>query len=158
MDMIARFRKVNCTWSSLGKIFCSSQYSPFIFGIVVFVIRDMAKGTKSTRSTLSINRPVSIVAMVPAKISRYNGSNTSCRIRFIGRMDAESDTFPRAMPVKSKYQSVHGVTISIINPIHRAGTSLKNRKPRTNASRGLNMKLMLALTLANLQFLKDLFS
>lgn len=96
-----------------------------------------------------------MLAMVPAKINRYNGSNASCRIRFIGKMDAESDTLPRAIPVKRRYQSVQGVTISMIKPIHKAGVSLKNRNPRAKASRGLNMKLMLPLTPANFQFLKE---
>jgi len=54
----------------------------------------MIKGKKSTRSALSSNRPVSIVAMVPAKISRYTGSSSNWRIRFMGRMDAESQRFP----------------------------------------------------------------
>jgi hypothetical protein len=73
----------------------------------------------------------------------------------MGRMDAERGTLPHAMPVKTKYQSVQGVTISIIKPIHKAGTSLKNKNPSTKASSGLNMKFILPLTLANLQFLKE---
>lgn len=158
MDMIARFRKENCTWSSLGKTFCSSQYSPFNFGTIAFDTSDIKKGMNSTRSTLSISRTGSIVAMVPANTSRYNGSNSNCSIRFMGRMDAERGTLPRAMPVKSRYQSVQGVTISMIKPIQRAGTSLRNTKPRTNAIKGLNIKLILALTLANFQFLKEFLS
>ena len=79
-------------------------------------------------------------------------------MRFIGRIDAESGTLPRAIPVKSKYQSVHGVTMSMIKPIHKVGVSFKKKKPRTKANRGLNMKLILALTLANFQFLKEFFN
>ncbi|GJF81702.1 hypothetical protein SA19252_26650 [Staphylococcus argenteus] len=59
--------------------------------------------------------------MLPANNSRYIGKSTTCRIKLIGRIDVERDTFPFAMPVNARYQSVQGVTISIIKPIHKAG-------------------------------------
>jgi len=136
----------------------SSQYSPLIFGTVIFEIRERENGIKSTRSTLSISKEESIVAIVPANINRYIGNNINCRIRFIGRIDAERGTFPRAIPVKSKYQSVQGVTMSMIKPIHKEGVSFKKKKPRIKANSGLNMKLILALTLVNFQFLKEFFN
>ena len=55
----------------------SSQYSPLIFGTVIFEIRESEKGMKSTRTTLSISKEESIVAIVPAKINRYIGSNSN---------------------------------------------------------------------------------
>jgi hypothetical protein len=158
MEMIARFKNRNCTCSSFGNTFFSSQYSPFSLGTTVFETREKIKGMNRTRITLFISRAWSIVAIDPAKSKRYSGNNNSWRIRFIGRMDADRGTLPRAIPVKSKYQSVQGVTMSIIKPIHNAGVSLKNKNPRENARIGLNMKLMPALMPANLQFLKEFLS
>ena len=58
--------------------------------------------------------------MLPANNSRYIGKSTTWD-QMIGRIDVERDTFPFAMPVNARYQSVQGVTISIIKPIHKAG-------------------------------------
>lgn len=62
-----------------------------------------------------------IVSIVPANSSKYTGKSMTCSIKLIGKTDVESDTFPFAMPVNARYQSVQGVTISIIKPIHKAG-------------------------------------
>jgi len=61
------------------------------------------------------------------------------------------------MPVKIRYQSVHGVTISIINPIQRAGWSERNTAPNPHTKIGVHMKLMLRLVPANLKFEKPDF-
>jgi len=50
-------------------------------------------------------------------MNTYTGSNTNCSTKLRGRIDAPRATFPLAIPVKIRYQSVQGVTISIINPI-----------------------------------------
>ena len=55
----------------------SSQYSPLNFGTDIFEIRESEKGMKSTRITLSRSTEESIVAIVPAKINRYMGSNSN---------------------------------------------------------------------------------
>jgi len=56
-----------------------------------------------------------------ANSSKYTGNNTTCRIKLIGKTDVERAIFPLAIPVNARYQSVQGVTISIIKPIHKAG-------------------------------------
>ena len=49
------------------------------------------------------------------------GRSSICKIKFTGKIAVESATLPFAISVKIKYQSVHGVTINIINPTQSAG-------------------------------------
>src|SRR5699024_12090272 len=64
-----------------------------------------------------------IDSIVPANISKYTGKSTTCKIKLIGKTDVERDTFPFAIPVKARYQSVQGVTISMIKPRSEEHTS-----------------------------------
>src|SRR5699024_9569798 len=77
-----------------------------------------------------------IDSIVPANISKYTGKSTTCKIKLIGKTDVERDTFPFAIPVKARYQSVQGVTISMIKPIHTEGQSDKTTEHKRKANQG----------------------
>src|SRR5690625_4406593 len=81
----------------------------------------------------------------------------TCKIRFRGKIAVDNATFPFAIPVKIKYQSVHGVTISIINPIYIAGLSPKNNNAKSHTKMGVQIKLMITEVYVNLMFLKAFF-
>ena len=78
---------------------------------------------------------------------------STCRIRFIGNTEAPKGTFPLAIEVKTKYQSVQGVTISMMNPIQSAGWFDRKTAPSPQASGGVHIKLMSVLAPRNLMFL-----
>ena len=59
--------------------------------------------------------------------------------------------------MKIKYQSVQGVTISIINPINIAGLLPKNTNERSHAKIGVQTKFMITEVYVNLMFLKAFF-
>lgn len=110
------------------------------------------KVTINTINILSISVDRGIVSMLPANRSRYIGKSTTCRIKLIGRTEVERDTFPFAMPVNARCQSVQGVTISIMKPIHKAGSSDKKIAPNLQANTDLHIKLMIVLDSRNLIF------
>jgi hypothetical protein len=85
---------------------------------------------------------------------RQIGSNMTCKIKFRGRIAVDKATFPFAMPVKIRYQSVHGVTISIINPIYSDGLSPKNTIASSHARMGVQTKFMRIEVYVNFMFLK----
>lgn len=116
------------------------------------------KGKISTINILSMSVGRGMVSMLPANNSRYIGKSTTCRIKLIGRIDVERDTFPFAMPVNARYQSVQGVTISIIKPIHKAGWSDKKIAPNPQANTGVHIKLMIVLEPRNLIFKNAFFN
>ena len=71
------------------------------------------------------------------------GRSSTCKIKFTGKIAVESATLPFAISVKIKYQSVHGVTINIINP-----KVLDDRKEivlLTPSSKGVHKKLIVRL-------------
>jgi len=70
---------------------------------------------------LSRSVGIGISSIVPVKNNKYTGKRMTYKMRLIGKMDVERGTLPFAIAVKARYQSVHGVTISIIKPIHKAG-------------------------------------
>jgi hypothetical protein len=76
---------------------------------------------------------------VPMNSSKYAGSKRICKIRFKGRIEAPSGTLPFAAPVKIKYQSVHGVTSSIINPICKSLCPSRNIFDRAHAKRDVEI-------------------
>src|SRR5699024_12496290 len=82
---------------------------------------ESVKGINNTISILSISIDIGIVSIVPANSNKYIGRNTTCTIKLIGKTDVERDTFPFAMPVNGRYESVQGVTMSPMKPSHRAG-------------------------------------
>ena len=73
----------------------------------------------------------------------------------MGKIEVESGTFPFAIDVKIKYQSVHGVTRSNMKPSHNAGWSDKNIAPNPHAKRGVQTKLIMTDVLKNLTFFKE---
>ena len=77
------------------------------------------------------------------------GRSSTCKIKFTGKIAVESATLPFAISVKIKYQSVHGVTINIINPTQSAGRSERNSAPNPQASKGVHKKLIVRLVPAN---------
>lgn len=95
--------------------------------------------------------------LVEKKIIRYIGSNTIWSIKFIGSIEKLKFKFPFAIFVNTKYQSVHGVSISIKNPIKISIFPFKNRTPRKYPRRGVQIKLIIRLADVNLTFLKLFF-
>ena len=95
--------------------------------------------------------------LVEKKIIRYIGSNTIWSIKFIGSIEKLKFTFPFAIFVNTKYQSVHGVSISIKNPIKISIFPFKNRTPRKYPRSGVQIKLIIRLADVNLTFLKLFF-
>lgn len=81
--------------------------------------------------------------------------STICKIRFMGNIERFSSTFPLLNAVKTKYQSVHGVTSSIIRPRRTSTESGKNITPNKNAMIGVTTKLIERETRAYRVFLKD---
>ena len=80
-----------------------------------------------------------------------------CRIRFIGSIDRLKFRSPFAILVNTKYQSVHGVNISMKNPMNMSIFPFKNRFPRKYPNNGVQMKLIIRLVDVNLMFLKLFF-
>lgn len=95
--------------------------------------------------------------LVEKKIIRYIGSNTIWSIKFIGSIEKLKFKFPFAIFVNTKYQSVHGVSISIKNPIKISIFPFKNRTPRKYPRSGVQIKLIIRLADVNLTFLKLFF-
>ena len=95
--------------------------------------------------------------LVEKKIIRYIGSNTIWSIKFIGSIEKLKFKFPFAIFVNTKYQSVHGVSISIKNPIRISIFPFKNRTPRKYPRSGVQIKLIIRLVDVNLTFLKLFF-
>lgn len=95
--------------------------------------------------------------LVEKKIIRYIGSNTIWSIKFIGSIEKLKFKFPFAIFVNTKYQSVHGVSISIKNPIKISIFPFKNRAPRKYPRIGVQIKLIIRLVDVNLTFLKLFF-
>lgn len=95
--------------------------------------------------------------LVEKKIIRYIGSNTTWSIKFIGSIEKLKFKFPFAIFVNTKYQSVHGVSISIKNPIKISIFPFKNRAPRKYPRSGVQIKLIIRLADVNLTFLKLFF-
>ena len=91
-------------------------------------------------------------------MKRYIGINTIWRIRLIGRIDKLKDKSPLASFVKIRYQSVHGVNISMKNPIRTSTFPFKNIDPRKYPKSGVHTKLIIMLVKLNLTFLKLFFS
>src|SRR5699024_5307217 len=78
----------------------------------------------------------------------------TCKIKLIGKTDVERDTFPFAIPVNVRYQSVQGVTISMIKPINKEGKSDKKTELKPQANIGAQIKLMIVLNHRNVIFKK----
>ena len=70
----------------------------------------------------------------------YSGRRTIWSTRLIGRMVLLSSTLPLAIPVKTRNQSVQGVTKSIIRPVLASMESGKKTRASTNANSGVQMK------------------
>ena len=87
-------------------------------------------------------------------IIRYIGNNIICSTRFIGKIDKLRVMSPFAILVKTKYQSVHGVNISMKNPIRISMFQFKNRFPKKYPNNGVQIKLIIKLVDVNLTFLK----
>src|SRR5699024_12228698 len=80
-----------------------------------------------------------------------------CNKRFKGKIVADKATFPFAIDVNIIYQSVQGVTINIIKPIHNAGLSDRNSIASIHANMGVQTKFMMIVVDVNFKFLKDDF-
>src|SRR5690606_17810326 len=98
---------------------------PF-FPIAFFANNAKTKGTKSTKRILSTSELNSTFPDLPKNIIKYTGNKRTCNNRFIGRIEVDSGTLPLATPVKTRYQSVQGVTISITKPIQMGNSLVKN--------------------------------
>ena len=60
--------------------------------------------------------------------------------------------------MKTRYQSVHGVNMSMKNPIKTSTFPFKNTDPRKYPNNGVHMKLIIKLVDVNLTFLKLFFN
>ncbi|KUE74333.1 hypothetical protein AUQ37_04935 [Candidatus Methanomethylophilus sp. 1R26] len=69
-----------------------------------------ASGTATTYDAWNSIRTASKSAADPQKTVIYRGMSRTCRTRFIGKMLPASATLPPETLVKTRYQSVHGVT------------------------------------------------
>ena len=65
---------------------------------------------------------------------------------------------PFASLVNTRYQSVHGVSISMKNPIMTSTFPLRKSEPRKYPNSGVHMKLTIRLVAVNFVFLKLSFS
>jgi hypothetical protein len=74
--------------------------------------------------------------------NKYTGNKTICKIKFKGKIEAPRGTLPFAMPVKIKYQSVHGVTISIMKPVCKSICPERNIFDNIMVNKGVKIKLM----------------
>ena len=81
-----------------------------------------------------------------------------CRIRLTGSIDRLNVTSPFASLVNTRYQSVHGVNISMKNPISTSTFPFKNSDPKKYPNNGVHMKLISRLVRLNLTFLKLFFN
>jgi hypothetical protein len=75
--------------------------------------------------------------------NKYTGNKTICKIKFNGKIEAPRGTLPFSMPVKIKYQSVHGVTINIIKPICKSICPARNIFDKIIVNKGVKIKLMI---------------
>ena len=66
-------------------------------------------------------------------------------------------TLPLAIFVNTRYQSVHGVKISMKNPIRISMFPFKNIDPRKYPSSGVQIKLIIKAVFVNLKSLKLFF-
>src|SRR5690554_2732748 len=100
------------------------------FPIVFLAINAKTNGTTSTRRILSTNELNSTFPDLPKNSIKYMGNKRTCKIKFTGITEVDKGTFPLATPVNTKYQSVHGVTISITKPIHIGNSLVKKIYPK----------------------------
>ena len=89
---------------------------------------------------------------------RYTGSKIICSTRLIGNIDRLNGRFPFAIFVNTRYQSVHGVKMSMKNPINMSMFPFKNNDPRKYPNSGVHMKLIIRVVDVNLTFLKLFFN
>jgi hypothetical protein len=75
--------------------------------------------------------------------NKYTGNKIICKIKLSGKIEAPNGTLPLATPVKIKYQSVHGVTINMINPICKSICPERNTFDNTNVNNGVKIKLII---------------
>ena len=68
-----------------------------------------------------------------------------CTMRLIGRIDRLKVKSPFAILVNTRYQSVHGVSISMKNPIMTSTFPFKNSVARKYPNSGVHMKLIISL-------------
>ncbi|GAA0238439.1 hypothetical protein GCM10008921_23410 [Metaclostridioides mangenotii] len=87
---------------------------------------------------------------------KYTGSNKICRTKFKGRIDDAKGIFPFDIPVKIRYQSVHGVTSSINKPICKSTSFERKTLPNIKAIIGVHIKLMIKLDIENFILLNEL--
>jgi hypothetical protein len=92
---------------------------------------------------------------VPINHNTYTGSNTICKIKLRGKIEAPKVTLPFARPVKIKYQSVQGVTINMIKPICKSISPARNLFDNARVMRGLMIKLMTKAAMENRTFKND---
>ena len=97
---------------------------------IYFTANDATKGIIMKVRMLFARLTNSIVFELEKNSSRYTGNKINCSTKFIGSMDKLSGTFPLLIFVNIKYQSVHGVNISITNPMNRSMWAFKNRFPK----------------------------
>jgi hypothetical protein len=83
-----------------------------------------------------------------------NGRSISWRIRFSGSIEAESGTFPFAMAVKTKYQSVQGVTKNIRKPNLISGDLLRKIAAKIKPKNGVQIKFKAREDRVNLRLTK----
>ncbi len=119
------------------------------------VARASASGTRSTTAMSSSISAVSIRISLPMNSSRYTGRSTTWSTRFSGSMDIPSSTFPLLMPVNTRYQSVQGVTSSMISPMRRSGLPPKKARPRAYASTGVSTKFRARAEAVKRTFLRE---
>jgi hypothetical protein len=100
-------------------------------------------GTIKTSKMLWMILEISNEISVPIKSIRYTGNKIICSIRFNGKIEAPNKTLPFAIPVKIKYQSVHGVTINIIKPICRSICPARNNFASLNVNKGVIIKFII---------------
>lgn len=101
----------------------------FLLFTIVLAKTAKVKGITNTIIILSASVPKSTLPDLPKNSKRYTGKSNTYKIKFVGRIAVDKGTFPFATLVKTKYQSVQGVTISMTNPIQIAISLFKNILP-----------------------------
>ena len=86
--------------------------SPILFIRSFLIIIENIRGIIRLIKTPLPKLIMSISTLVFPINNIYTGSKSSCSIKFRGSMEEPSATFPFAIPVNIRYQSVHGITIS----------------------------------------------
>ncbi len=142
MTHIAAQRKTSCRLSVLRSSAPFAMETAGEKDATSLNARAAARGTRRTTAVSPSMDATSKPASRPVNSRTYRGSSTIWRARFKGSRVLLSSTFPLAMPVNTRYQSVQGVTSSIMIPVLASTDPGKNAVARTKARIGVQTKLI----------------